>query len=84
MTVYRGHIWYETARMRGLVLVGWQIIGGPHDGSVIVALPGDVVPLRVVSGDDWYSDRRSAELDVARKFRALGCDEKAAQIEEAY
>jgi hypothetical protein len=82
VTVYRAWVWIEDGVAHGAILTGWQIEGGPHDGQVIVQLPGDNQTHRLVDGDDWYSDRLSAELWLAQKLRELGCDELAARITE--
>ena len=82
MTVYRAHVWAEYGRVHSVVLVGWQIVGGPYDGQVIVQLPGDAQTHRLVDSHGWYGDRLSAELEVAQKLRELGCEAQAARIQE--
>lgn len=80
MTVYRAHVWTDGHRAHSAILVGWLINGGPHDGQVIVQLPGDKQTHRLVDSHGWYGDRLSAELEAAQKLREMGCDAQAARI----
>lgn len=82
MTVYRAHVWAEYGRVHSAVLVGWQIDDGPHDGQVIVQLPGDNQTHRLVDAHGWYGDRLSAELEAAQKLREMGWPDRATRIQD--
>lgn len=80
MNVYRAHVWAEEGSVHSAILVGWLINGGPHDGMVIVQLPGDIQTHRLVDSHGWYGDRLSAEIEAAQRLREMGCEAQAARI----